>query len=300
MLTNLLSLFIASSLSPDINLTLQNSSANNIVKLASNNLSFISEQQNGPAKDPLFISPIIDAKSVISIDLNSGEILFEKNLHSRRAIASITKLMTVLIILEENNLNETATVSANAASVEGSQMNLRQNEEITIKNLIYGALVHSANDAAITLAEHNAGSVNAFVEKMNEHALELGLVNTHFATPHGLDHPNNYSSAYDVAKLGKYIYQYPFVKEAAQIEAIEVQSIDEKYKHKLKSTNDLLNSFINFKGLKTGRTDAAGLCLISVAENENKNEIITVVLGSPARFRETKILAEWIFRAYKW
>ncbi|MFH1218464.1 MAG: D-alanyl-D-alanine carboxypeptidase family protein [Candidatus Peregrinibacteria bacterium] len=263
-------------------------------------LASVIDSYASPVKSSQFISPIIEAKSAIAIDVESGAVLFEKNAHERRAIASITKLMTMTIILEENELTETATVSANAAAIEGSTMYLRPGENITVENLLYGAIINSANDAAVALAEHNAGTVSEFVEKMNKKALSLGLVNTHFSNPIGLDHPDNYSSAYDIAKLSRYIYQYEFIRQAAQLKDFEVSSIDEKYKHKLNSTNDLLDSYLHIKGLKTGRTDTAGLCMVAVAEKNENNEIITVVLNSPARFTETKILVDWVFRAYSW
>lgn len=302
MLVNLLSLYIASTLNPEFSseLVFDDTSANSIVKLASTSVTEIIDAGSFPFKKPEFISPIIEASSSIAIDLDTGKILYEKNAHERRAIASITKLMTLLIILEENDLSEVVTVSNNAAGVEGSTMFLRSGEQILLENLVYGAIIHSANDSAYAMAEHNAGSIKAFVEKMNTKALELGLVNTHFANPAGLDNPQNYSSAYDVAKLGKYVYEDEFIKKAASIKELKVNSISGNYTHQLTSTNDLLDSYLNIKGLKTGKTDIAGLCLISVAENNSQDEIITVVLGSPARFTETKILVDWVFRAYSW
>ena len=208
--------------------------------------------------------------------------------------------MTMLIILEENDIGEVVKVSANAATVEGSEMFLRPDEEITVKNLLFGCIIHSANDAAVALAEHNAGTVKAFVEKMNTYALKLGLVNTHFSNPIGLDETDNYSSAYDIAKLSKHLYQKEFIRDAAVLKELDVKSVDGNYTHKLKSTNDLLGSYLKVKGLKTGSTDKAGLCLVAIAENDKGNDIITVVLDSPARFTETKILIDWVFRAYNW
>ena len=294
MLTSLLSLYITSVIHLPMTMPTQESLPK---------LTFFQSKEIAitPIKKREFISPIIDATSSIAIDIGSGEILFEKNSHQRLSIASITKLMTILIILEENDLTEIVSVSTNAANTEGSSMNLRAQEQIAIENLLYGAIIHSANDAAVALAEHNAGSVSAFVEKMNEKTKILGLLNTHFTNPIGLDNSNNFSSSYDIAKLGEYIYQNDFVGHAAQFRELEVKSVSGKYIHKLESTNDLLgNNFLNIKGLKTGRTDAAGQCLVSVAENDGENEILTVVLNSPARFTETKILVDWVFRAYNW
>ncbi len=234
------------------------------------------------------------------MDLESEEILYGKNIHTRMPMASITKLMTILIILEENNLDEVVTVSNNAASTTGSRMNLQAGERITVENLLYGAIIHSANDAAVALAEHNAGSVSGFVQKMNKKALELELVNTRFQNPIGWDDPLNYSSPHDLARLSKIVYQDEFVKKAATIKNMVVRSTNGAYTHRLESTNDLLNSYLNIKGLKTGRTSAAGLCLATIAKSDEGNKIITVVLNSPARFRETKILVDWTFRAYNW
>lgn len=304
MLTSLLSLYITSAISPDLPKATSFNKYNDkieTVKTASMDLSNLVAAKKIPIKNPYFISPLIDASSAISVDIETGTILYEKNAHNKLSIASITKLMTVLIILEENELTEIVSVSANASATEGSKMYLQPQEQIALENLVYGAIIHSANDAAVALAEHNAGTTDAFVEKMNKKANELGLLNTHFANPIGLDDPNNYSSAYDVAKLAQHVYKDPFIRHAAQLKNLEVKSTSGKYIHSLESTNDLLDTdFIDFKGLKTGHTDLAGLCLVSVAEDKNSNEIITVVLNSPARFKETKILTDWTFRAFNW
>ncbi len=296
MISSLLSIFIASTIQPQI------SSEELKTALTATSIETISLESNSkiPIKNAHYISPIIQAKSSISVDLKTGIVLYEKNAHERVAIASITKLMTVLIILEENELNETVTVSHNSAITEGSTMYLVAGEKIALENLVYGAMIQSANDAAVALAEHNAGSVDKFVEKMNAKAKKLGLVNTNFSNPIGLDSPNNYSSAYDVAKLGKEIYKKQFVQHAVSLKELEVKSVSGNYIHRLKSTNELLDSYLHVKGLKTGKTDAAGLCLTVIAENNSKDEILTVVLNSPDRFKETKILVDWIFRAYTW
>lgn len=293
MLTSILSLYLASAL---------DSNPNEIMlKTATSSFSTILEEPTIPIKNPQFISPVIEAKGSLAMDLETEEVLFEKNMHDRMPIASITKLMTILIILEENDPTQTVIVSRNAASIEGSQMYLREGEQISVENLLYGALIHSANDAAVALAEHNAGSIDKFIEKMNKRTLELGLINTHFSNSIGLDQRENYSSPYDLAKLGAYIYHNKFVKEAAKIQKLDVLSLDKKYTHKLENTNELLNNeHYKFKGLKTGSTDAAGLCLVGIAENNEGHEVITVVLNSPDRFTESKILVDWVFRAYNW
>jgi D-alanyl-D-alanine carboxypeptidase len=300
MFTSLLSLYIASILQTDISFR-EDGNQPSIVKTASYDLSEIDQNAPVPLKNPDFVAPIIQAKSSLSMDLRTGLILFEDNAHQRLPIASLTKLMTTLIVLEENNLDDVVTISQKAATISGSTMFLKKDEKIELKNLIYGMLISSSNDAAIALAEFNAGSESAFVEKMNKKALALGLLNTHFANPVGLDGRDNYSSAYDLAKLSRYVYQKNLVKEIALVKEIKVYSLDGQITHNLDSTNELLDTkFIKIKGLKTGTTDSAGLCIISVAENDSNNEIMTVLLNSPDRFKETKILAEWTFRAYNW
>jgi D-alanyl-D-alanine carboxypeptidase (penicillin-binding protein 5/6) len=302
MLTSIISLYIASATMPITETRPQtpNIQEVEIVKTASSSLQSLIDSKPAPIKKPQYISPVINSKSAISVDLDSGAILYEKNPHQRLPIASITKLMTMSIILEENDLNEIAKVSNYAANIEGSQMYLYAGEEMTVENLLYGAIIASANDAAITLAEHNAGNVDAFVEKMNKKAKEIGLLNTHFSNPIGLDQTYNYSTAYDIVKLSKYAYQNEFIKKAAIIKELNVQSINGTSNHKLESTNLLLDSYLKIKGLKTGSTDLAGECLVAITENETGNEIFTVVLNSPSRFTETKILADWSFRAYNW
>lgn len=304
MLSSLIGFYIAATLEPILPL-LTNAKEFEILKEATVNvhkldLSNLLSVSPIPVKKDEFVSPIIGARSSIIMDVKTGEILFEKNSSERRQTASITKLMTAIIILEENDPEEVVTISKTASTADGSQMMLHENEKITVENLLYGLLIQSANDAAESLAEYNSGSIEKFVEKMNKKALELGLINTHFQNPVGFDNKDNYSSALDLAKLARYVYQKDFVKETAIIKEKSVFAVDKEYKHDLKSTNELLDSYLKVKGLKTGKTDGAGLCNVSIAENDDGNDIITVVLNSPDRFKESKILIDWAFRAYIW
>lgn len=292
-----------------------------------------------PQRNPREIGPVIKAKAAIAVDLKNGLILYEKNIHESMPIASLTKLMTGVIILEENNVKETVEVSRNASRTEGSKIWLAPGENISVENLLYGIFIPSANDAAVALAEHNADTVEKFVEKMNNKARELGLIATTFVNPTGLNEPpptqgspkedaapatqeteqagqsaaemlglnetpskrlQNYSTAYDLTLLARYAYGKSFVRRAAVKKEMEVSSVNEKTIHKFKNTNELLDSYLTVLGLKTGTTDEAGECLIAIMENEQGHDILTVVLNSPDRYRETKILADWVFRAYKW
>lgn len=274
------------------------------------NENVLLEATDVPTKNEQNIAPVIGAESAIVVDLKNGLILYEKNIHEQLHIASLTKLMTTTIVLEENAGTEVATISQYAANTEGSKIWLAPGEKITVENLLYAALIESANDSAVALAEYNAGSVENFVKKMNEKAHELGLYSTRFANPTGLDEdemtdPNapkigNISTAYDLTLLARYAYGKSFVRRAVTKKELEIASTNEGLKHKLKSTNALLDSYLKVLGLKTGTTDNAGQCLIAIVENEQGNDILTVVLNSPDRYKETKVLADWTFRTYTW
>lgn len=292
MLTTLLSLFTAGSLlipnfsDPPIN----NWQSSSLLEVSS--LPKVKESNLGP---------VIKAKSAIAVDLKTGLTLYEKNIHDQRSIASITKLMTVVIILEENKMDDVVTVPQKITTVQGTKIWLAPGEKITVENLLYAALIPSANDAAYTLANYNSkGNIDEFVKKMNQKALELGLYDTHFTNPIGLDEEGNYSSAYDLTLLGRYAYSKAFIRQATVLKDREISSTNGRLVHKLKTTNDLLNSYLKVLGLKTGTTDQAGECLIAVIENDKGRDILTVTLGSPDRYKETKILADWVFRSYNW
>ena len=245
-------------------------------------------------------SPDIKASAYIGLDIRSGKILIEKNTKEKRSIGSITKLMTALIILDENNINDVVNVPVETTQVEGSKIWLTPKEKITIKDLLYAMLIHSGNDAAYALALHNSGSIEAFVSKMNEKARKLGLTQTHFGNPAGLDRDNNYSSAYDVSQLGVYAYRNNFIRSTVAISKITISSISGLFKHELKSTNELLERDSRIKGLKTGYTVEAGHSFVGVAMLGNGTPILTVVLDSPDRFKETTTLVDWISHNYIW
>ncbi len=291
MLTSLISLYASTKL---VGATVPGTPVDNF------NSSTLLEATAIPDHNANNIAPVLKAKSILAVDLKNGMPLFESNAYERRPIASITKLMTVTIILEENKLSDIVTVSKAASQVEGSKIWLAQGEKISVENLLYASLVHSANDAAYALAEYNSGDAKTFVAKMNQKAKELGLHDTNFTNPVGLDEPENYSTAYDLAILARYAYGKSFVRKAAVIKEMEISSTNGKLNHKLETTNDLLGSYLKVLGLKTGTTDLAGQCLIAIIENDSGNDILTVMLNSPSRYSETKLLADWVFRTFNW
>ncbi len=245
------------------------------------------------------IEPVVYADAAYSMDLTSNTILYTKNEHDKLAIASLTKLMTAYIILEEEDMDSVVTVSYNAAVTEGSQIWLGQGETITIEALLYGLLIQSGNDCAVALAEFNAGSEENFVNKMNQKASQLGLNETYFTSASGLD-DQGYSSAGDLAFLSMYLLKNDFIREITSLSSATITGADGYPTHNLTSTNELLGSYLNVKGLKTGKTYGAGECLITVAENEQGHEILTVILGSNDRFGETKLMLDWIYNSYNW
>ncbi|MBD3327804.1 hypothetical protein GF340_00710 [Candidatus Peregrinibacteria bacterium] len=272
------------------------------------NETVLIEETTLPSKQENKLAPVLDAKASLAVDLKSGLILHHNNIHKPLYIASLTKLMTAIIIIEEHDLSEKVIVPSEAVQTEGSKIWLYQGEEITVENLLYASLINSGNDAAIALAIHNSGSVAKFVDKMNEKAEELNLTQTTFINPTGLDESSNnentpdgnISTAYDLALLGRYAYGKSFIRRAVSKKEYEIESTDGNLTHKLESTNRLLDSYLNVLGLKTGTTDKAGECLITIINNGNERDILTVVLNSPNRYQETKVLAEWSFNTYTW
>jgi D-alanyl-D-alanine carboxypeptidase (penicillin-binding protein 5/6) len=215
-------------------------------------------------------------------------------------MASLTKLMTSLIILDENQLTDVVTVNKLATEVEPAKMSLIPGEKITVKELLKGIFTKSANDAAMALALYNSPSIEDFAAKMNKKALEMGLNDTHFVNPVGFDDPGQYSTAQDLATLARAVYKKPIIQKLATLKEADASSVDGKQTHHLTTTNDLLGSYLHILGLKTGTTDAAGQCLISIVENQNGNKILNVMLGSNDRFKETKILSQWLFDSVNW
>ncbi len=242
----------------------------------------------------------INAEAALAMRADGGRVYYNKNIETRRPVASLTKLMTAIIVLENYNLEEIIKVSAAAVRREGSRGELRPSEEITARALLNMMLIDSSNDAAIALADKNS----VFVSLMNKKAKELGLLNTHFTNPDGLDEDDNYSTAVDIAKIFSYLANnYPAVFDILKTENMIVYSADGKITHRLKNTNALLGSISEIRAGKTGYTDKAGgslALLVSSFHFGDENNIITIVLGSPDRFGESEKLIQWLKEAYIW
>lgn len=243
----------------------------------------------------------LDAASAVLIDADSGRVLFEKNAHERRAPASVTKVMTLLIILEaiekgRAKLTDEVITSENAASMGGSQVYLEPGEKFTLEKMLIGIAVGSANDACVAVAEHLYGSEAGFVKKMNEKVKELGLKNTHFSNVHGLPAENHYTSAYDMAMISRYAYQnYPMLLKLTSIYEYEFRPQPKPLI--LYNTNKMLRWYEGTDGFKTGWTNEAGYCLSSTVKRGDMR-LIAVVMGCPvpkSHFRESIKLHNWGF-----
>ncbi len=259
-----------------------------------------SPSPKSPFKKGSSMAPMLSAESIYAIDLETNTPLVVRDIFTRRPIASIEKLVTAMVILDRHKLDEKVTVSKNAADQEGSQMGLKSGEEISMESLLTGMLINSGNDAAVALAEFDAGTEEVFVFKMNEKARSLGLKDTHFSNAKGFDEAENYSTAYDTMLFSRAALGYSFIRKTVAIKSLTVTSASGKTKHALENTNELLeNPYWKVTGLKTGRTPGAGQSFVSLMKGPGDREILTVMLDSPNRFKETKILLDWILRNYE-
>ena len=245
------------------------------------------------------------AKSAILLEPTTGEIIFEKNSHEKLHPASMTKMMSMLLIIEaiENDViswDEMVTVSENAASMGGSQILLEVGEQMSVHDLFKGIAVASGNDAVVAMAEKIGGSEAIFVDMMNEKAKELGLTDTHFKNPHGLDDDDHYSSAYDMAMIGKELVKHEKVLEFTKIyEDYLRQNTDRKIW--LVNTNKLVRFYEGVDGLKTGYTASAGYCLTATAKKDS-SRFLAVAMGEPdskTRNQEISEMLDYAFAQYE-
>jgi len=234
--------------------------------------------------------PTVSAEACVLL-CEDGSALFEKNADRRCLIASTTKLMTALVCLENDELDGTVTARKRHCEVEGSSMYLRPGERYSVRELLLGLLLASGNDAALALAEHTAGSEEAFASLMNAKVWELGLSNTHFENPHGLDAKNHYSSARDLARLMLYCMENPAFRELAGTKAANVKGLT------LLNHNKLLTLCPGCVGGKTGYTGAAGRCLVSCCERDGLR-LVCVTLSAPDDWNDHMRLYDWAFDRY--
>ena len=243
----------------------------------------------------------LNAKSAILMEESTGNILYESNPDERLPIASVTKVMTMLLIMEavdsgKISLDDMVTVSENAMSYGGSTMFLETGEQLTVNDMLKGIAVASANDGCVAMAEHLAGSESAFVDMMNEKAKGLGMENTHFMNTNGLDEDDHYSSARDVAIMSRELMKHETIFNYTSIWMDTLRG----GKFQLANTNKLIRFYDGANGLKTGSTSKA-LCCLSAAAKRNDMQLIAVVLSAPTsaeRFASAKSLLDYGFANY--
>ncbi|MBQ8164615.1 MAG: D-alanyl-D-alanine carboxypeptidase [Clostridia bacterium] len=239
--------------------------------------------------------PELSAKHCIVTEYESNRILYEKNAFNKSAMASTTKIMTALIVIEECNMTDIVTVSKTASAIGGSEINLKTGEEISVENLLYGLLLESGNDAAIALAEHTADSIEEFCILMNKKAKNLGAQNTNFTSPHGLDNENHFTTAYDLSIITKEALKNEIFRKI-----ISTKTYTAGNRHFV-NTNALLGTVDGVDGVKTGFTNNAGRCIVLTAERSGMR-IIVVLFGCPDSLNRTidgKRIIECIFENYK-
>ncbi|WP_392486404.1 D-alanyl-D-alanine carboxypeptidase family protein [Haloimpatiens sp. FM7315] len=262
---------------------------NNVAKAY--NLNYINPNKNLEKKIN------INARNAIAIDMNTKEVLFEKNAYDVTAIASTTKIMTALVALNYGNIKNKINISNNSASIRGSTVGYKKGEQIAMEELLYGLMLRSGNDAAIAIAEGIAGSIDKFCEIMNEYAYSIGATNSHFESPHGLDSNYHYSTAYDLALI---TCKAKEIKEFNEIVSCKsISSKDKDFTRSYNNINKILWRIPEANGVKTGYTGNAGKCLVTSLRIDDR-EIVIVVINSPTRWEETQKIYSFIKENYNY
>ena len=239
---------------------------------------------------PLRVNAVSAEKAVV-YDAQTGRLLYEKNSDSRGLIASTTKIMTALVICEQCNVLDRMRIPREAVGIEGSSMYLREGEVLTIQELLYGLMLHSGNDAAVALAIYCGGTVEGFVQLMNDKAYALNLKNTHFDNPNGLDSPGQYSTAADMAVLTAYAMNHPIFAQIVSTKTVTAGG------RSLRNHNKLLWRLEGADGVKTGFTKAAGRILVSSATRQDRR-LIAVTMRDPNDWQDHTQLLEMGFSGF--
>lgn len=229
----------------------------------------------------------VSARSAILMEQETGRVLYEKDAYTQRRIASITKIMTAILAIESGKLDETVVISARAAGTEGSSLYLKEGEKIKLENLVYGLMLRSGNDAAVAIAEAVGGSLEGFVNLMNQKVDEIGMSDTVFANPHGLDdHENHFSTAYDMALLTQYAMNNEIYQAISGTKVHKAPNEKENWDYVWRNKNKLLTGlYENSTGGKTGYTKRAKRTLVSTAERDGM-KLIAVTLDAPSDWKD--------------
>ena len=239
----------------------------------------------------------VSAQSAIVIEQSTGRVLYSKNSDAHLPMASTTKIMTAICAIENGNLEDEVPISAQAAVTEGSSMYLQEGEKMKLKELLYGLMLSSGNDAAVAIAEYFGGN-DKFVELMNKKTKEVGALDTNFANPNGLPDDSHYSTAHDMARITAYGLKNPEFAQIVSSKTYKVQGEGKAYPRQLTNHNKLLNMCKGCIGVKTGFTKAAGRCLVSACERDGMT-LICVTLNAPNDWSDHCNLYDDLFSQYK-
>ncbi len=242
----------------------------------------------------------LSAKSAILIDAHTGRVLMSKDAEIRLGMASTTKIMTALVAIERGKLDDVVTVSNRASTTEGSSMYLKAGGKICLKDLLYGLMLNSGNDSSIAIAEHISGDVESFALLMTQKAKDLGLYNTSFTNPHGLDDIAHYTTAYDMAQITMHALNIPFFAEivSTKVKTIYSQTPDGEFVRTLVNHNKMLSLYKGADGVKTGFTKKCGRCLVSSATKDGL-KLIAVTLFAPDDWNDHSQMMDYGFSTYK-
>lgn len=244
--------------------------------------------------------PVISAKSALVYDTSSSRFLFDKNTEIKLPIASLTKIMTAVVVLENLSSDDIVTIAGDSIRVDGEKQDLYLGEKMSVRNLLKLLLIESSNDAAYALANYSKGRGIDFIGAMNIKAGALGMKDSNFIDPAGLN-DNAHSTVKDLAKLVEYSLTYHEIWDISSEKTAIVESSDERIKHSITSTNRLLGMVKDIIGGKTGFTDGALQCMILVTSVQGyPGKLISIVLGSQDRFGDTQKLIDWTRIAYRW
>ncbi len=238
------------------------------------------------------------AKSMCVMEQLSKSVLYQKDMDTMRANASTTKIITAITAIQHcNNLDEVVTVHNKSIGIEGTSIYLRKDEQLTVKDLLYGLMLRSGNDSAVALAYHIGGTEDKFIDMMNKLCSEIGAKNTHFANPHGLDEDNHYTTAYDLALISAYALNNPIFKQIVSSKHYTIPATNISEARYLTNKNRLLNSLYGCIGVKTGFTSRAGRCLVSAIER-NGIVLVCVVLNCGPMFEDSVALLNSAYNEY--
>jgi serine-type D-Ala-D-Ala carboxypeptidase (penicillin-binding protein 5/6) len=266
------------------------------VRLSTVLLAFLLIIVNFPEKTSASVS--VSASSAVLMDQESGRVLYGKNAHEKKRIASITKIMTAILAIESGKLEKMVQVSARATRAEGSSVYLKPNEKIKLEDLVYGLMLRSGNDTAEAIAEYVGGSLDGFVYLMNSKAKEIGMANTNFANPHGLDNfENHYSTAYDMALLTRYAMQNEKYQVISGTKIHKAPNPEEKWDRVWRNKNRLLSKYKYTTGGKTGYTKRAKRTLVTTA-TKGDMDLISVTLNAPDDWNDHISMFEYGFQKY--